>query len=50
MYLEKVHSPEDLKNLTVSQMEVLAGEIRGRILSTVSRTGGIWHPVWEPWS
>ena len=40
MYLEKVHSPEDLKNLTVSQMEVLAGEIRGRILSTVSRTGG----------
>ena len=26
MYLEKVHSPEDLKNLTVSQMEVLAGE------------------------
>ena len=40
MFLELVRSPADLKKLNLAEQEVLAGEIRQRILSTVSRTGG----------
>ena len=40
MYLESIKSPADLKKLTLAEQQYLAGEIRQRILSTVSRTGG----------
>ena len=38
--LETIESPADLKNLSVPQLEQLAGEIRHAILSVVSQTGG----------
>ncbi len=38
--LEKLSSTEDLKNLSMEQLETLAGEIREEIVRTVSRTGG----------
>jgi 1-deoxy-D-xylulose-5-phosphate synthase len=38
--LKKLHSPEELKSLSVKELEVLAGEIREKIIDTVSKTGG----------
>ena len=38
--LEKVHSPEDLKDLSFEEMADLAGEIREKIIDTVSKNGG----------
>ena len=38
--LDRVNTPPDLKNLSVAEMEMLAGEIRSLIISTVSKTGG----------
>jgi len=38
--LEQVNSPDDLKGLTVRQLNELADEIRRFILSSVARTGG----------
>ncbi len=39
-YLDMIDSPRDLAKLQVSQLEVLAQEIREEIVRTVSRTGG----------
>lgn len=39
-YLEAIGSPADIKHLTVPQLEELAGEIRERLIRTVSKTGG----------
>jgi len=38
--LEKINSPKDLKNISVEKLPELAQEIRQRIISVVSRTGG----------
>jgi 1-deoxy-D-xylulose-5-phosphate synthase len=38
--LDKVNSPDDLKKLTVPQLEMLAQQIRQFILDSVSKTGG----------
>jgi len=38
--LETVHSPDDLKDLGIAELELLASEIRGLIIETVSSTGG----------
>jgi len=38
--LEKVLFPEDIKKLTLAEMEILAGEIREKIIQTVSKNGG----------
>ena len=38
--LEHINSPRDVKNLTASELKVLAGEIRHFIYSTVSKNGG----------
>ncbi len=38
--LERINSPADLKGLTLDELERLAGEIRYRIIDTVSKTGG----------
>ena len=40
MILEKVNYPEDLKPLNLKDKEILAEEIRKKILDTVSETGG----------
>lgn len=40
MYLEQVNFPEDLKRLSISQLNVLAEEIRRLIIEVVSKTGG----------
>ena len=39
-YEEKVNYPEDLKPLSFKDKEILAEEIREKILDTVSETGG----------
>ncbi len=40
MYLENINSPVDLKKVPVDKLDVLAEEIRQRIISVVSKTGG----------
>ena len=42
--LESVHGPEELKRLPVSQLPLLAAEIRDFMIDTVSRTGGHLGP------
>ncbi|MCX7598081.1 MAG: 1-deoxy-D-xylulose-5-phosphate synthase [Armatimonadetes bacterium] len=42
--LDTINSPADLRNLSVQQLEELAGEIRKRIIETVARTGGHLAP------
>lgn len=42
--LDTINSPADLRNLSVQQLEELAGEIRQRIIETVARTGGHLAP------
>jgi len=42
--LDTINGPEDIKKLTVPELEQLAGEIRERIISVVSRTGGHLAP------
>ena len=39
-YLEKINSPDDIKKLSVSELYVLADEIRGFLVDNVSKTGG----------
>jgi 1-deoxy-D-xylulose-5-phosphate synthase len=39
-YLEHINSPADLKKLSRAELEELAGEIRGTIVTTVSKNGG----------
>jgi 1-deoxy-D-xylulose-5-phosphate synthase len=38
--LDRVNTPDDLKGLSLAELEVLSGEVRERIIDTVSRTGG----------
>src|SRR4030042_1996896 len=38
--LKQINNPDDLKKLSVEQLNVLAEQIRGLILETVSKTGG----------
>jgi 1-deoxy-D-xylulose-5-phosphate synthase len=40
MLLEKIHSPKDLKQLTIPELTRLAEEIRPFIIDVISRTGG----------
>jgi len=40
MFLEKIKSPADVKKLSPEQQRVLAVEVRKRIVSVVSQTGG----------
>ena len=43
-FLEKINSPADLKGLSLKDLEALAGEIREKIIETVSQTGGHLAP------
>ncbi len=38
--LDRVESPEDVKNLSVDSLKILAAEIRELIIDTVSKRGG----------
>jgi len=40
MLLDKIESPQDIKNLRASKLSLLAKEIRERIIDVVSRNGG----------
>jgi 1-deoxy-D-xylulose-5-phosphate synthase len=40
MWLENINNPQDLKKLSPEQLPQLAAEIRSRILTVVSKTGG----------
>ena len=40
MLLEHINNPQDLKKLTAEELAQLAGEVRGRIIEVVSKTGG----------
>ncbi len=42
--LDRIDSPADLKDLSFSELETLAGELRRAIIQTVSRTGGHLAP------
>jgi 1-deoxy-D-xylulose-5-phosphate synthase len=42
--LDTIHSPADIKQLTIPQLETLAGEIRVRLVQTLSKTGGHLGP------
>ena len=42
--LEQIHSPEDLKKLSLGQLQILCSEVRDEIIDTVSRTGGHLAP------
>ncbi|MGA8529337.1 MAG: 1-deoxy-D-xylulose-5-phosphate synthase [Acidobacteriaceae bacterium] len=42
--LDTIHSPADLRKLTIPQLESLAGEIRERLIVTLSKTGGHLGP------
>jgi 1-deoxy-D-xylulose-5-phosphate synthase len=42
--LDSIHSPADLKKLSVAQLEALAQEIRERLIVTLSKTGGHLGP------
>ncbi len=42
--LDTVHSPADIKNFSVSQLEKLAQEIRERMILSLSKTGGHLGP------
>jgi 1-deoxy-D-xylulose-5-phosphate synthase len=42
--LDQVHSPADIKSLTIPQLEQLAQEIRERLILTLSKTGGHLGP------
>lgn len=43
-YLEQINSPRDVRELTVTQLEQLAGEIREEIINTVAKNGGHLAP------
>lgn len=40
MYIEKIHSPADLRKLEVSELKAVADEVRDAVLNRVSRHGG----------
>lgn len=44
MYLENIYSPEDVKKLSVNEMNDLSGEIRSALLQKLSEHGGHFGP------
>ena len=40
MLLENINTPEDIKHLSLDELNILCGELRGYILESVSKTGG----------
>ncbi|WP_048602245.1 1-deoxy-D-xylulose-5-phosphate synthase [Rubeoparvulum massiliense] len=44
MYLERIHTPDDVKKLNVDELKVLAHEIRDFLIVKLSKTGGHLAP------
>lgn len=44
MYLEKINGPDDVKKLTLPEMETLAGEMREALFHRLTKTGGHFGP------
>jgi 1-deoxy-D-xylulose-5-phosphate synthase len=44
MLLEKINSPEDLKELSKKELKILASEMRDKIIDVVSKNGGHLAP------
>ena len=44
MYLEKINGPEDVKKLSMEQLNVLAGEMREALFHRLTKTGGHFGP------
>ena len=44
MLLDRINSPADLKQLSIDQLETLAGEIRSFLIEKLSKTGGHLAP------
>ncbi len=42
--LDEIESPADIKGLSLTQLEALAGEVRERLIQSLSRTGGHLGP------
>ena len=40
MYIEKINSPNDIKKMTVNELNELAGEIRNALMNRLSKKGG----------
>lgn len=40
MYIEKIQSPQDVKTLSLSELDILASEARQVLLKKLSRKGG----------
>ena len=47
MILDKVNSPEDLKKLSIDEMNSLAQEMRELIIKKVNTIGGTSARIWE---
>lgn len=39
-YLNEIHTPSDVKKLSCEELEILANEVREKLISEVSKTGG----------
>lgn len=48
--LERLHSPKDLKGLSLEQCESLCEEIRSLLVETVSKPAGISPPTSVLWN
>jgi 1-deoxy-D-xylulose-5-phosphate synthase len=44
MFLEKINSPGDLKDLSIKELKILASEMREKIIDIVSKNGGHLAP------
>lgn len=44
MFLEKINSPDDVKKLSLSELEMLAAEMRSVLIERLSRHGGHFGP------
>ncbi len=42
--LKDIHSPQDLRNLSIPELDIIAGDIRETIINTTSKTGGHLAP------
>lgn len=43
-YLDKINSPNDLRKLSVDELNILCSEIRDKLITTVSKNGGHLSP------
>ena len=49
MYIEKIQSPADLKQLDLEALKIVAEETRRAVLNRVSKHGGHVGPTWVSW-